>query len=387
MQQPQKDRPFLPAKMTLCLKFAMHRYFTYPESFRQNFSVEQMASDGLYLAEDGAHLCCYFCNFKILKSECNDWRQQHSAAVILPCPIFTGTSQNVPMDLTRLNYKYETHRLFSLLQNSNWQFVTPYDLAKSGFYYLGLEDRVRCIFCCLEVSDWCEGDTPDGEHSRFDSECRFLKDPLSVANVKIGSEELGHGNNSISDHFEPISKVLARLGPWLRVKKQNLPLSSLSIKEWKEPKYPENNCLAARLATFKLWPKSLSQKPKQMAMAGFFYVGVGDRVCCFHCGLGLSNWVSEENPYEQHVKWEGACCYLQTVSRVDFIENKNLHSEEAAAQVQVGGVGTVKCGTCRTQVVNTAVLPCGHLCLCEQCSVEKCPVCGGEALAQLRVFF
>ncbi|XP_065342662.1 baculoviral IAP repeat-containing protein 3-like [Cloeon dipterum] len=87
-----------------------------------------------------------------------------------------------------LNYKYESHRLYSLLKMNDWQHVDPFSLAKSGFYCTGDQDNVRCAFCNLEVRGWEEEDTADGEHRRWNPNCPFLCKRQSVQNIELGSE-------------------------------------------------------------------------------------------------------------------------------------------------------------------------------------------------------
>lgn len=33
------------------------------------------------------------------------------------------------------------------------------------------------------------------------------------------------------------------------------------------------------------------------------FLGEGDKVKCFHCGGGLTDWKPNEDPWEQHAKW------------------------------------------------------------------------------------
>ncbi|CAB3388883.1 Hypothetical predicted protein [Cloeon dipterum] len=128
-------------KLNLNLSLAMHRLFTFPLVFHRLFQFELLH----FLSDLGF----YFSN------ECIDGND----------------SENVPMGKSlddHLNYNYEAHRLYSLLKKNDWQYVTPFDLAKSGFYYSGCEDNVICVFCNLEVRGWEEGDTPDEEaHSHI----------------------------------------------------------------------------------------------------------------------------------------------------------------------------------------------------------------------------
>lgn len=48
------------------------------------------------------------------------------------------------------------------------------DLARSGFVYQGIGDRVRCFSCGVIVKEWELADTADGEHFRWSKNCTFL---------------------------------------------------------------------------------------------------------------------------------------------------------------------------------------------------------------------
>ncbi|XP_063361874.1 E3 ubiquitin-protein ligase XIAP-like [Cydia amplana] len=54
-----------------------------------------------------------------------------------------------------------------------------------------------------------------------------------------------------------------------------------------ECRYPHYETLDSRLKSYKHWPPSLPTKPEELAEAGFFYTGTGDRTQCFFCGGGL----------------------------------------------------------------------------------------------------
>jgi hypothetical protein len=59
-------------------------------------------------------------------------------------------------------------------------------LARSGFYYIGIDDATRCIFCRLEVRNWEKGDSAHKEHKMWNKACPFL------CNRQVGNIELGH---------------------------------------------------------------------------------------------------------------------------------------------------------------------------------------------------
>ncbi|CAG2255224.1 BIRC7_8 [Mytilus edulis] len=44
-----------------------------------------------------------------------------------------------------------------------------------------------------------------------------------------------------------------------------------------------------------------------------------DHVRCFHCGIGLQNWDSEDNPFVEHARWSQECQFLKDKKGLDFI--------------------------------------------------------------------
>nr|KAF6324112.1 baculoviral IAP repeat containing 3 [Myotis myotis] len=76
---------------------------------------------------------------------------------------------------------------------------------------------------------------------------------------------------------------------------------------------------AARFRTFCNWPSSVGVHPKQLASAGFYYMGHNDDVKCFCCDGGLRCWESGDDPWVQHAKWFPRCEYLIRVKGQEFI--------------------------------------------------------------------
>ena len=63
------------------------------------------------------------------------------------------------------------------------------------------------------------------------------------------------------------------------------------------PKYPTYAILAVRISSFTAWPATMTQTPRDMAIAGFFFAGYGDYTRCFFCGGGLRNWEPGDDPW------------------------------------------------------------------------------------------
>lgn len=72
-------------------------------------------------------------------------------------------------------YHHESERLRSF---KNWPlaFIRPSQLAEAGFYFLRVNDHVRCAYCGIEIGSWEEGDVPVSEHRRHNPKCVFLNE-------------------------------------------------------------------------------------------------------------------------------------------------------------------------------------------------------------------
>ena len=85
------------------------------------------------------------------------------------------------------------------------------------------------------------------------------------------------------------------------------------------PLHPQYATLEARLRTFREWPPALRQKPKDLAEAGFYYIGLSDQVKCFYCDGGLRNWQSEDEPWKEHARWFQKCVFVRLVKGDGYI--------------------------------------------------------------------
>ena len=67
-----------------------------------------------------------------------------------------------------------------------------------------------------------------------------------------------------------------------------------------------------RLRTFGNWTKPCPTK-KQLAKAGFVFLGKKDTTTCFACGLNLSCWERNDEPMNEHKKYNPSCEYVKIV--------------------------------------------------------------------------
>ncbi|XP_077109029.1 baculoviral IAP repeat-containing protein 7 isoform X4 [Ranitomeya variabilis] len=73
---------------------------------------------------------------------------------------------------------------------------------------------------------------------------------------------------------------------------------------------PSMCCEASRLRTFTVWPGPSTICPRHLARVGFYYLGPGDRVQCFCCGVLLTCWEPGDDPRDEHHKFSPSCPFL-----------------------------------------------------------------------------
>ncbi|XP_071845311.1 baculoviral IAP repeat-containing protein 7-B-like [Apostichopus japonicus] len=58
------------------------------------------------------------------------------------------------------------------------------------------------------------------------------------------------------------------------------------------------------------WPNSIPVEPRDLAAAGLYFTGQGDRVACFACRGCLSNWEAGDSPQEEHRRLFPKCPFI-----------------------------------------------------------------------------
>ena len=89
------------------------------------------------------------------------------------------------------NFIYEVVRLRSFVNWPKENIVSAADLAREGFYYTKLDDKVKCAFCDLILTEWEPGDTPNDQHRKWYPNCPFLRGS-NTGNIRIPTESVEH---------------------------------------------------------------------------------------------------------------------------------------------------------------------------------------------------
>lgn len=188
-------------------------------------------------------------------------------------------------------------------------------------------------------------------------------------------------------------------------------------------RYPGYSDVRTRRETFNgTWPRGMRQTADACAEAGFFYIDSGDKVVCFHCGIGIKDWLDTDIPWEEHVIWSPKCGFVLKKKGIDFILNVQeckktcqkdgpipiltckhapfIICQDAQKPPIILNADTIQdpstartaptvCKRCETRKSDVAFIPCGHVNTCKVCSplVQKCPTCSKTRTGVVRIYY
>jgi len=75
----------------------------------------------------------------------------------------------------------------------------------------------------------------------------------------------------------------------------------------RHPEYADRN---ERFFTFVHWRIPQVQDPTLLVNYGFFFTGQGDLVRCYHCSIGLKDFIASDDPLLEHIRYAGDCGHL-----------------------------------------------------------------------------
>ncbi|KAJ8932882.1 hypothetical protein NQ314_014363 [Rhamnusium bicolor] len=304
------------------------------------------------------------------------------------------------IDYTNFNDRLNTYENWPNTQ------VSKISLANAGFIYTGENDIVLCPFCKIEGYRWVSGDNPMDDHRVWSPNCPFIR-----SNIAHDHSE-GTSTRNIDTCGLYGVEILPNSVP---EDNRTLDFKTLGIHKIKGALYEDKISLESRLATFENWPKSIKQRPVDLAEAGFYYTGVGDQTLCFYCGGGLKDWEENDEPWEQHALWFSKCVYLNLKKGSEYIEKVKEGKERQLSVSSTSGVKTKEepataealsekcekfnsketeaaektlCKICYKNELGVVFLPCGHIVACVDCAaaLKTCAVCRKPLQATVRAF-
>ncbi|KAK6305840.1 hypothetical protein J4Q44_G00246200 [Coregonus suidteri] len=222
--------------------------------------------------------------------------------------------------------------------------VTERTLARAGWFYTGVGDRVQCFRCNVTVEGWQTGDCPAETHRQLSPSCSFIQTLPSTANLLSSSHSAfsplcstpvipvsGPGPaplpvsapNPVPNPV-PGDETIGYLNMGFSAPPPSSLLSSREVEDMSHQTPPTSHNPSMRreqdrLDSFHSWPLSIIT-PSELAKAGFYYLGQGDRVACFTCGGQLSNWEPGDRAVSEHQRHYPNCRFV----RGDRADNVSL---------------------------------------------------------------
>nr|BDT62385.1 MAG: baculoviral IAP repeat-containing protein [Melicertus latisulcatus majanivirus] len=343
---------------------------------KHNFNIDKkkLAQAGFYYTEKEDNVRCFNCKWEVnvtTISPVDDIARLHKEKRP-DCHFAQGLRTNPKPSISKTftsfdSLRFEKERLDTFI---DWpiKWLDPSELASDGFYYLRTADHCSCVFCRGIVGAWEVGDTPRGEHQRHFPHCPFIRGQ-PVGNVSIHHSNIleqwprqnstPQTNTSTQKSGEDecgTSRLMAGSYPECYGPPNKPEVSwETYFPKYLGPKRKDFALTESRLASFNdsrlaiKWPERVTQKPCDLAEAGFFYVGLSDHVRCFYCGNGLRNWEKDDIPWNEHAYWFPECYYVILKKGQEFIDKvrceKSLHIRKAPAVKQTSNTAPATSST------------------------------------------
>nr|BDT62444.1 MAG: baculoviral IAP repeat-containing protein [Melicertus latisulcatus pemonivirus] len=219
------------------------------------------------------------------------------------------------MSRTFFSPRYDLRFEYLRLQTfTKWphDWLDPTILARDGLFYMKKYDHCSCAFCPGIIGKWEPGDIPREEHKRLFPRCPFITGE-PVGNVPIPLEDsICRLKSQLPSYPECF---VAGVYPFSEVPERNT------------SRYTDFATYEKRLESFSGWSKNSTLKTSDFANAGFYYCGISDHVCCFHCGGGLRDWKNGVDPSIEHARWYPSCKFMMLTKGESFINkihNRNV---------------------------------------------------------------
>jgi len=154
-------------------------------------------------------------------------------------------------------------------------------------------------------------------------------------------------------------------------------------------KYPDMVTGEKRKDTYTNWFPV--QDSDELVNCGFFYRGQGDRVTCFYCGLTLTDWLEEDDPWIEHARFAGNCPYMLLNvrrRRAKYLRTKFVKDEVLKIDKESTPSLKTICKICMDNEIEYVTFPCTHFSMCSKCVTTQnyCPICKQKIEKFLHVF-
>ncbi|XP_070188899.1 serine-rich adhesin for platelets-like [Littorina saxatilis] len=249
----------------------------------------------------------------------------------------------------------------------------------SGMFYAGYADCVRCFYCGVGLKHWVATDDVWTEHVRWRPGCEYLRavkgdDFIRETQRRLGIETDSSGqntNNNPRDLAQPASRQQQQPPTTATV---NTSSSSSTISTPATTTTATTSDLARNQAPL----ATSSNSSNSRAEAGSSGATSSSQA---QSSLRPGNGSNCNPQNDDSGTGSGADVMVAPSAAEERERLARLHAENRTMTQRL------QCRACHNATIDTILMPCGHLVLCESCagSVTSCPLCHDAIRATARV--
>lgn len=375
-------------------------FYLEPSWAKDERLVALLASHGFYFTGQEDIVECHFCRVRI-----EGWSMSDD-------PLLRHLESEPNCQFIREQYQFSIEDLCSMkfgahksLKNRESSFkywpiprvIDVHELVEAGWFYTGKDDITQCFTCGCRNEEWKKGDDPFAVHSKLSRNCSFLMKAMkhkssSKLVIDFSKEE---SRRQSFKHYPRTSKVpiddlvragfhLLSLDPAVKVKCYSCDL--VAEVEWMEGKGPAGihikmspDCPVAQENedTASLPGPIMSRRQLQNI---YLYKSRGDSEEKVQESLPAPNLVRKSStPHTPPTPYSLPNMHHAPTPTLthELTRSRSLPDEEDKL-----------CVVCLDNTKQYAIVPCGHLCVCHDCSqhLVLCPICRIKKEDILRIY-
>ncbi|XP_062601966.1 baculoviral IAP repeat-containing protein 3-like [Saccostrea cucullata] len=309
-------------------------------------STIKLAKEGFYFTGDGDRVVCFACGFERSRWRGDDCPREIHRQISPNCPLLkAGPSNNVPIGDIPNGASTDQH-----IENPSQSRNVPNGTSLNNTNQTNANNEGAQRDRCLEnVNNNASVTLPESAPPYRDNATVISSGSFNTTNTPgsallNGSSQASSSKPSSENGANALPKKTDEHRNSTKTEANTVHSRSRNIQEkinefdldplginFQRPKYPAYAVLATRVSSYKDWPTSLTQTPRDLATAGFLYAGYGDYTRCFFCGGGLRNWEPGDDPWTEHARWFPKCAFLRQNKGDEFVALVQIeHQEEVS---------------------------------------------------------
>ena len=247
--------------------------------------------------------------------------------------------------------------------------ATKQDLAKAGFYFLGVRDRAKCWYCNGGLQNWELDDEPFTEHAKWFPGCEYVLQKKGVDFVKKIVAIAPANLNRPPLRYPRFDHRTGKILPVNRGEEQPVMIDSQAVKTGAVLRNHNTQNFTQENAPMETEEPQTSQPNAAASQSTAQSAGTSHQNTTTSSQTLASSAIAHQPP-EAH----NAGIKLPVASATQGTVNE-LSTEKELKKLEFQRM----CKKCfkKDSVASVVLMPCGHLVLCRECvnGTKRCPLC------------